>query len=128
QSFRRAVELDPAYPHANLWLAQVMDWQGEPASEWRTFAGAANAGGAELSPPQHNSAAALLDLADGRYVEACEDYRRLVARDSLDFTAWFGLGDCNRFDRLVVRDAASPSTWRFRGSYATAIAAYARAL
>ena len=51
-------------------------------------------------------------LVDGRYVEACEQYRRLVARDSLDFTAWFGLGDCNRFDRLVVREAASPSTWR----------------
>jgi tetratricopeptide (TPR) repeat protein len=128
QSFRRAVELDPGYPHANLWLAQVMDWQGEPSPEWRGYAAAAHAAAAGLSRAQRQSAAALLDLADGRFVEACGAYRRLVARDSLDFTAWFGLGDCNRFDRLVVRDAASPSTWRFRGSYATAIASYARAL
>ena len=70
----------------------------------------------------------MLALADQRFPQACDRFRDLVGRDSLDFAAWFGLGDCQGKDPLVVRDPASPSGWRFRGSYQAAVNAYRRAL
>ncbi|HEX2611442.1 MAG TPA: hypothetical protein VHK68_10565, partial [Gemmatimonadales bacterium] len=41
---------------------------------------------------------------------------------------WYGLGDCQGKDPVVVRDSASPSGWSFRGSYQGAATAYRRAL
>jgi tetratricopeptide (TPR) repeat protein len=69
----------------------------------------------------------MLALADGRFPQACEKFRQLIARDSLDFAAWFGLGDCQGKDDLVLQDPTG-SPWRFRGSYHSAINAYRRAL
>ena len=55
-------------------------------------------------------------------------YERLVARDSSDFAAWFGIGECTRDNQLVVPDPSSPSGWRFQSSYHRAVQAYSRAL
>jgi hypothetical protein len=44
QAFRTAVGIDPAYPHANLWLAQVMEWAGDGSAAWRSFAAVARRG------------------------------------------------------------------------------------
>ncbi|MGH7530657.1 MAG: hypothetical protein ACREMN_09775, partial [Gemmatimonadales bacterium] len=79
-------------------------------------------------PRDQALAAALADIADGRYPDACRLYRALVARDSADFVAWFGLGECQSKDNVVERDRASPSGWRFRSSYHSAVQAYRRAL
>ncbi len=73
-------------------------------------------------------ARALLNLADDRFVEACEQYHQLTQRDSLDFGAWFGLGECLARDPVVVRDGQSPSGWSFRTGYHSAALAYRRAL
>src|SRR5258705_314536 len=67
-------------------------------------------------------------MAQGRYPDACDAYRRRVALDANDFVGWFGLGECQSRDRLVVRDSKSPSGWAFRSSQQAAIAAYRRAL
>jgi len=122
-----AVTLDPAYGEANLALATTMSWAGELASEWRAYAAAAAAPDA-VAPADRERSLALLSLAEGRYQEACAAYRAMVRRDSLDFGAWFGLGECLRRDRAVIEDRASPSGWRFRTSYAEAAAAYRRAV
>src|SRR5438128_1028121 len=126
--FGAAIAIDPQYPQANLWLAQVSEWVGESASQWRSFAVAALASARPLGPQDRARAEALLAMADRRFDQACARYRQLLSRDSLDFTAWFGLGECHRQDRLVVKDATSASGWRFRGSYQTALEAYRRAL
>jgi tRNA A-37 threonylcarbamoyl transferase component Bud32/tetratricopeptide (TPR) repeat protein len=128
--FRSALELDPDYPHANYWLAQVMAWRGEAdAGEWLPSAQRAVSRSSRLSPHDSALAGALLSLAQGRYPDACARYERLRAsKDSLDFAVWYGLGDCRARDTVVVRSSASPSGWRFRGGYASAINAYARAL
>jgi tetratricopeptide (TPR) repeat protein len=128
RAFRAAIDIDPQFPHANLWLAQVQEWLGESPNEWRIFAVAAVASRRPLGPQDRVRAEALLAMADRRFDQACERYRALIARDSLNFAAWFGYGDCNRKDRLVVRDPKSPSGWRFRGSYQAALEAYRRAL
>ena len=126
--FRDAVQRDATFGLAHLWLARATAWRGDvDPSMWREAASNATLA-ARLPPPDSAHAAALLDLAEGRMQQACDRYKRLIARDSMDFGAWFGLGDCNARDTVVVRDARSPSGWAFRGSYHTAIAAYRRAL
>jgi tetratricopeptide (TPR) repeat protein len=122
--FREAVALDPAYPHANFWLAQVREWQGRPGREWSEAVTAALALPNGLAPRDRLRATALLAIAEGRHPQACDRYQALIQRDSLDFWAWYGLAECQGRDPVVVRDAASPSHWRFRGSYRAAIDAY----
>src|SRR3989449_3143035 len=128
EAFRRAVGLDPDYPQATLWLAQVMEWAGEPAATWRVYAATAATGADRLSSLDRLAAAGLLALADRRYEQACQRYQLLARKDSASFAGWFGLGECRRLDHLVVRDAASRSGWRFRSSYQQAVVAYTRAL
>jgi len=126
--FRATLAVDPAYPQANLWLAQIGEWERTPAIAWRDVAAAAVARAQWLSPQDRLRARALVAIADGAFPQACDQYRTLVRRDSLDFWAWYGLAECHARDRVVVRDDASPSHWAFRGSYHTAVQAYATAL
>ncbi|HEY7685511.1 MAG TPA: serine/threonine-protein kinase [Gemmatimonadales bacterium] len=128
RAFLRAVQLDPDYPHANLWLAQVSALLGDSTSVWRSYAGAAARARDRLGARDGALADALLALADGRFAQACGRYDRLIQSDSNSFPAWFGLGECHRLDPTVVRDAASRSGWRFRTSYETALRAYSNAL
>lgn len=125
----RAVQLDPGYAAAHLWLAQAVAWGGlAQKTSWRENAARALADSAELSGRERMLAGALVALGEMRYPDACGVYERLVARDSSDFAAWFGLGECTRDDQLVVADPASPSGFRFQSSYHRAVQAYSRAL
>jgi hypothetical protein len=125
--FERAIAEDPRYPQPRLWLAQLRLLAGDDEG-WRASARQAADYAPSLPAVEAARARALRDLADGRYPEACEEYAALVARDSLDFLAWFGLGECRQRDRLVVADRNSPSGWRFRSSPHAAVDAYRRAL
>lgn len=128
-AFGEAALADPNYALAARWRAQTYAWMTDaPRAEWQHAAERAAALAERLAPADAQAARALAALANGRYQEACAGYRQLVARDSLDYAAWFGLGDCQAKDDLVVRDPRSPSGWRFRSSYRGAIAAYQRVL
>jgi tRNA A-37 threonylcarbamoyl transferase component Bud32/tetratricopeptide (TPR) repeat protein len=128
--FRNAIDLDPEYPHANYWLAQVQAWRGDvDPAEWRSSAQRAVAKSSRLSSRDSTLAMALLDMSDGRFADACARYDHLRAtRDSLDFAVWYGLGDCHARDTVVVKSAASPSGYQFRSGYESAIRAYTKAL
>ncbi|MBA2684011.1 MAG: protein kinase [Gemmatimonadaceae bacterium] len=128
--FREAIDLDPDYPHANYWLAQVMSWRGDAdPAEWQPAAQRAVAKASRLSMRDSTLAAALLDMSEGRFSDACAKYEHLRStRDSLDFTVWYGLGDCRARDTVVVRSASSPSGYKFRSGYESAIRAYTKAL
>jgi eukaryotic-like serine/threonine-protein kinase len=127
-SLQRALKLEPTYGMAQLWMAQVMAWSGEDPTAWKPFAVGALVSPDSLAPRDRGMAEGLAAVADARYPQACEKFRSLIGRDSLDFAAWFGLGDCQGKDPLVLRDTASPSGWKFRGSYHGAATAYRRAL
>jgi len=128
-AFDQAARLDPGYAQAQLWAAQVATWADQPAPRWRPLAYDAVQNGRRLTNRTDSlRAQALLALADSAFQESCDLYRRLIARDSLDATAWYGLGECQTRDPVVLRDRASPSGWRFRGSYHSGIVAYQRAL
>jgi eukaryotic-like serine/threonine-protein kinase len=128
--FRNAIDLDPDYPHANYWLAQVQAWRGDvDPAQWRSSAQRAVANSSRLSPRDSTLAIALLDMSDGRFSDACDRYEHLRAtRDSLNFAVWYGLGDCHARDTVIVKSAASPSGYTFRSGYESAIRAYTRAL
>jgi tetratricopeptide (TPR) repeat protein len=125
---KQALALDPAYPQANLRYAELLQWRFRPPGEWQRYAETAVRGANQLSLPDRRHATALLLLSQGRYPESCGQYRAILARDSLDFAAWFGLGECQARDSVVVPDPGSPSGWRFRSSYHNAITAYTQAL
>jgi tetratricopeptide (TPR) repeat protein len=125
---QRALAIDPSYGMAQLSLAQVLAWSGEEAQSWRGYAAGALSSADSLPARERGLAEGMLAMADLRFPEACERFRALVARDSLDFAAWFGLGECQGKDPLVERDRSSPSGWKFRGSYQAAVTAYRRAL
>jgi serine/threonine protein kinase len=124
---RQALAIDPTYGMAQLWLAQVSAWAGEEPESWKQYAAGALASSDSLGPRDHELGEAMLALAEQRFPLACERFRDLIARDSLDFAAWFGLGDCHGKDPLVVRDSTGAG-WSFRGSYHAAVNAYRRAL
>jgi eukaryotic-like serine/threonine-protein kinase len=123
----RALAIDPGYGTAQLWLALVLSWAGESPQSWKPYAAGALASDDSLTPRDRMLGEAMVALAGGGYPESCGKFRDLIARDSLDFAAWYGLGDCQANDPLVVRDS-SGAGWHFRGSYQAAIAAYRRAL
>jgi serine/threonine protein kinase/tetratricopeptide (TPR) repeat protein len=125
---QQALAIDPTYGMAQLWLAQVMAWGGEKPESWRRYAAGALNSGDSLTPRDRSLGQGMLALAESQFPEACDKFRALIARDSLDFAAWFGLGDCQGRDPLVMPDSLSPSRWRFRGSYHDAVNAYRRAL
>jgi tRNA A-37 threonylcarbamoyl transferase component Bud32/tetratricopeptide (TPR) repeat protein len=128
REFRRALAADPSYPAGNLRVAEVSQWLEESPGDWRASAAVASASTEGLSAVERLHASALLDFADQRYPESCGRYRELIRRDSSDFAAWYGLGECQRRDRLVEADPASASGWRFRSSYEAAAQAYLKAL
>jgi eukaryotic-like serine/threonine-protein kinase len=125
--FERAAQRDTAYAEAHLWAAEVASWLGGTrALQVTAHATAALAGTLAERPRLRARALAALGRSQPR--DACSDYDALLARDSSDFVAWYGRGECLSRDREVVADAAAPSGWRFRASRHAAVSAYSRAL
>jgi hypothetical protein len=129
REFRAAIDADPAYTPARLWLAQLLEWKTpQQSDEWREHARRAAVDRNRLGIRDQLLASGLSALGDGRFNAACEAYSRLTKRDSLDFVGWYGLGECQSFDSLVLPNARTPSGWSFRSSYYSAASAYLSAL
>src|SRR5581483_6012433 len=132
RQFNAAAQADPQFAQAQLWLAQTMEWQNSiyapPPPTWKPIVDRAFGLRDRLGPHDQQLVQALSALADGRYADACDRYGAMVAADSQDFIAWFGLGECRSKDELVLRDPSSPTGWRFRSSVHSAVNAYMKAL
>jgi tetratricopeptide (TPR) repeat protein len=124
--FQRALALDPTYGAAQLWIAQVLAWRGDEPGNWQSYAAGALASEDSLTSRDRMLGTGLLALATGSYADACRIFEEMIGRDSLDFAAWFGLGDCRARDPLVATDSRGDP--QFRGSYEAAMRAYRRAL
>jgi hypothetical protein len=122
-----ALRLDGSFPQASLALAEVRTWMSDAAPSADGLITRAWNRATLLSLDERSRVAALEDLRAARFPSACARYDSLTSRDSLDFAAWYGVGQCNRGDVAVVRDASSPSGLRFRGSYYRAQLAFNRA-
>lgn len=127
-AFALAASLDANNGLAHLWQAQSAAWirDVDPA-EWGLAAGRALRSRG-LSSRDSANARALSALSRRDYVAACDEYRALIRADALDFTAWFGLGECLTSDPVVEADSATRSGWRFRTSLDEALRAHQRAI
>ena len=129
RQFRAAIAADADYATPHLWLAQILSWQGfDTRGEWRDQVARAVTQEASLSPRDGTLARALSALAADQFPEACRAYASLTRSSQRDFVAWYGLGECQARDSLVVSSRGSPSGWQFRGSYDAAAKSYMRAL
>jgi tRNA A-37 threonylcarbamoyl transferase component Bud32 len=125
-AFGRARAADLSSSQPALWRAQVRQWNGQTSAVWSEDATTAAADTLGLTATERAMATGLVALARHDYPAACSAYRRLVSTDSGSFAGWYGLGECQRSDPVVVPDARSPSGMRFRGSYQAALNAYLR--
>jgi len=126
-AFTRAMGFDPQFARPALWLAVVRAWTGAQPAGWTAPLMFASARPTRLTARELHIAAALRAEAERARERACPEWRALAQADLGDFAAWFGLATCLRFDNVVVRDARSPSGWRFRSSLQEMVQAYRRA-
>ncbi|HEX2778362.1 MAG TPA: protein kinase [Gemmatimonadaceae bacterium] len=123
-----ATAADAAHAQAQLWLGLTEMWSGQPVSVWRPAAKRAADLRARLGTRDSLLAVAQLALADGRFPDACDLYRRYIPLDSTGIIGWFGLGECQSRDSAVVRDPSSRTRYRFRSSLESAVRAYSHAI
>jgi TolB-like protein len=126
-AFTAATGEDPRFVQAYLRLALVRSWGGAEPARWRYAAEQAAAGRARLSARDQAIAAAILTQARGDLAAACPLWGDLTRREPDDFVVWYGSALCLTNDDAVLRDGRSPSGWRFRTSYHSALKAYERA-
>ena len=122
-----AVSLDPGFSRAYLWLAQQKAWDGTDSQTWISLAERSLMDTMALTSRERLMAHALEEMGRAEYRKACNFYQMLIRADSSSFAGWYGLGECNRQDPIVLADAHSASGWRFRSSYQQTVVAYVRA-
>jgi serine/threonine protein kinase len=128
REFAVALAADPEYAPVSLWLAQIESWRdGANTSVWKDNATRA-ASFPALSARDRLLADALVAMSNREYPTACHKYRALTRADSLDYVGWYGLGECQALDSVVVPSSRSPSGWDFRSSNGAAATAYRHAL
>jgi len=129
KAFRDAVTADGGFGPAKVWLAQTLAWRSsDQRGDWREQVAQGLRAPSGLSDRDRLIGSALSQIAARNYPASCATYRVLQHADSLDFVALYGLGECQSLDSLVLRDASSPSGWRFRSRYSDAADAFTRAL
>jgi hypothetical protein len=128
-TFRRALALEADLAPAQLWSAQASAWADpDHPALWRDAASRAVAALDRLTPDDTLVARGVYALSLARQPDACAAYAALHASAPRDPVAWLGLGQCRMSDEAVLRDARSPSGWRFRSSYHSAALAYDSAI
>ncbi len=126
-AFAAATRIDPHYAQAFLWLALSRAWADRDSSTWQYAVEAAAAGRARLSEADRAMTDALSALFRDDRPGACAIWDALARREPFAFSAWYGAANCLLNDKLVLKDAKSPSGWRFRSSYHSALMRYRRA-
>jgi hypothetical protein len=129
KAFALAVAADPNAPVAKLWQAEAFALGRQVGREdFRLAATRLSRVLTQLRGRDSLLGAGLSWLGVAKPAAACEAYAQQIARDSLDVLAWYGMGDCQQYDSVVVADPKSPSGWRFNSSYHSAAMAYMRAV
>jgi serine/threonine protein kinase len=123
-----AIQSTPTSAVAKLWIAQLKMLNGEAASVWKADITAALDKRDELSPRDRDRALALSAFAKNDFTDACRRFDDLSQAQrqvgQKDIATALSLADCERMDPLVVPSSASPSGFRFEGSYARADSIY----
>ena len=125
--FALATHYDARFTRAPLWLALARIWEEQPQPNWEFAAEAVAAGKASLPARDQGKADALIALSKHDRPAACAIWDGLTKRDPFDFTVWYGAADCLAADKTVVPDSRSPTGWKFRSGYQSALTRFQRA-
>ena len=120
-AFFAATRVDVGFAKAALWLAQTRMWMEKSPAEWRSVIEIAAAKQDNFNPRDKLLIQGLVALAKGDRTLACGLYKKLTEIEVSDFTGWYSYGLCLASDDIVVRDDASPTGWRFRSGYQSAV-------
>ena len=124
----RALSLDSTFALAHYKLAIVEQWASGSVAVIQRNAEAAARLSTGLPARERQLIAAERRFASSDYPGACTLYHALVAADSTDVDALFGMGECEFHDLGVIPASADSSTWKFRASRNTALRAFRRVL
>lgn len=118
-----------ALPQAVVWQATVATWL-QPANTQvlRDGSGALRSVSSRLVERDSLLALAILYRAQDSMPQACGAYRKATEIKGGGFAAWYGLAECLRLDSIVVSDARSPTSFRFRTSRWDSARAYEQAI
>jgi TolB-like protein len=124
----RAIAMDSTFALAHFKLATVIGWMdpGEPAR--RTHAATAARLQAGLPPRERALITGMLLQTTGDWTASCDQYEALVAKDSSDVEAWYGLGECLYHDQTVSPVPGDTTRMRFNADYDHAIRAFQKVL
>ena len=132
RQLRLAVAADSEFAQAYLSLGQMALWAADSTPEaMQDRAAIARRSGAlfeRLGVTERPLLLAQQAMFERRWPDACDRYREVLSRDSLNFDAWYGLAQCTAEDPVVLRDPRDSARFVFRGSWHTAALAYRRAL
>jgi tetratricopeptide (TPR) repeat protein len=128
QHLRQALALDSTFALAHFKIAIAMHWDDDPDTTERAHALAAARLGAGLPPRERALISARVALANGEFERACEAVRAIVAKDSSDVEALYGVGECEYHGGRVPGEPIDSIHGRLRGNWNAAIAAFRRVL
>ena len=128
-AFASSATQAPSFSEAELWSAQMGAWRSpRDPSSWHKAAHRATAGAHSLPGVDSLLAAGVAYLSEAAPPLACAAYRAAIEREPGSFVALYGLGQCQHYDNVVVRDRRIRGGLRFRSSHWSAVRAYTDAL
>ncbi|MGH7636870.1 MAG: hypothetical protein ACREOK_04395 [Gemmatimonadaceae bacterium] len=126
RALMRALELDSTFALAHYKMTVVNGWDGGAGT--RAHIEAAARLSESLPERERQLITGHLWHQRGQRDNACQVFSALLASDSSDVDAWYGLGDCKYHDVNVQRVPADTSRMRFRGEFNASVHAFRRAL
>ena len=128
QHFRKALAFDSTFALAHYKLSMAFHWSDDSNAEERSEATAAARLGGSLPPRERALIMGRVAASRGDDPQACVTLRGLVARDSSDVEALYGLGECEFHGGLAPPEPIDSINGRFRGDWNLAIALFRRVL
>ena len=132
REFRAATSFDREFAHAYLELGQALLWAADSTPDAARDRALIARRAGEMLGRLGQADGALLSaqqaMYEQRWQDACSEYRDILAGDSTNFAAWYGLAECHAADLVVIPDPVDTSRYVFRSSWETAVRAYRRAL
>ncbi len=129
QHLLRALAIDSTFALAHYKISLAIHWADSVSDVGEAVhANAAARLGRALPPRERALISARVASAGGDFVRACTTLGALVARDSADVEALFGVGECQYHAGFLYPEPIDSIQGRFRGNWNVAIAAFRRVL
>lgn len=129
QHLLKALALDSTFAMAHFKLSTTIHWgdtRGDTTERAHALA-AARLGGS-LPARERALISGRVASTVGEYVRACATLGALVAKDSADVEALYGVGECQYHAGYLEPETVDSISGRFRGNWNRAIAAFRRTL